>query len=256
MAGGRNVRLNTDTGFLKLVAIITMAIDHTGAALLPQYPILRVIGRIAFPIFAYSLAVGCVYTRDMRRYMLRMLLLALVSQPLYALGLNHTTPAMDAIGFTADPLMSAVRWYLMSWNRPSILVSLMAGMLLIWCFKDKRYALAAVFAGVILYFQGYLDYGWRGIALMLLFYAFLEHPGASFAWILGFMLWWGVSGGGGYKLGSLSFSTQTFALLALPLIYLPTRTNLKLPKWFFYFFYPAHLAALYAAQQLLYRRPL
>jgi len=256
MAGGRNVRLNTDTGFLKLVAIITMAIDHTGAAILPQYPILRVIGRIAFPIFAYSMAVGCVYTRDMRRYMLRMLLLALVSQPLYALGLNHTTPTMNAMRFDVDPLMNAVRWYLMSWNRPSILVSLMAGMLLIWCFKDKRYALAAVFAAVILYFQAYLDYGWRGIALMLLFYAFLEYPGASFAWVLGFMLWWGISGGGGYRAGSLSFSTQTFAVLALPLIYLPTRTNLKLPKWFFYLFYPAHLAALYAAQQLLARQPL
>jgi hypothetical protein len=256
MAGGRNVRLNTDTGFLKLVAIITMAIDHTGAAILPQYPILRVIGRIAFPIFAYSMAVGCVYTRDMRRYMLRMLLLALVSQPLYALGLNHTTSTMNAMRFDVDPLMNAVRWYLMSWNRPSILVSLMAGMLLIWCFKDKRYALAAVFAAVILYFQAYLDYGWRGIALMLLFYAFLEYPGASFAWVLGFMLWWGISGGGGYRAGSLSFSTQTFAVLALPLIYLPTRTNLKLPKWFFYLFYPAHLAALYAAQQLLARQPL
>ena len=178
MAGGRTVRLNTDTGFLKLIAIITMAIDHTGAALLPQYPVLRVIGRIAFPIFCYSLAVGCVYTRDMRRYLLRMLLLALVSQPFYVLGLNHTTPAMDALQFGADSLRSALSWYLMSWNRPSIMLTLVAGLMLIWCFKDRQYALAAVFAAVILYFQGYLDYGWRGVALMLLFYAFLEHPGA------------------------------------------------------------------------------
>ena len=251
MAGGRNIRLNTDTGFLKLIAILTMAIDHVGAALLPQVPILRVIGRIAFPIFAYTLAVGCVYTRDMRRYVFRILLLALVSQPFYALGLNHTTPAMDAMVWSGDPLRNALSWYLMSWNRPSIMLSLLAGMLLIWCFKDKRYELAAVFAGVILYFQGYLDYGWRGVALMLLFFAFLEHPGASFLWILGFMLWWGISGGGGYQVGSIRFSTQTFAVLALPLIYLPTKTNLKLPKWFFYLFYPTHLAALYAAQLFL-----
>jgi len=251
MAGGRTVRLNTDTGFLKLIAIIAMAIDHTGAALLPQVPVLRVIGRIAFPIFCYSLAVGCVYTRDMRRYLLRMLLLALVSQPFYVLGLNHTTQAMDLIQFGADPMRSAITWYLMSWNRPSIMLTLAAGLLLIWCFKDRKYALAAVFAAVILYFQGYLDYGWRGVALMLLFYAFLEHPGASFLWVLGFMLWWGVMGGGGYQVGPVRFSTQTFAVLALPLIYLPTKTNLKLPKWFFYLFYPAHLAALYAAQQFL-----
>ncbi len=254
MAGGRTVRLNTDTGFLKLIAIITMAVDHTGAAILPQYPWLRIIGRIAFPIFAYSLAVGCVYTRDMRRYMLRMFLLALVSQPLYALGLNHTTAAMGTLSWGNDSFQSTLSWYLMSWNRPSILVSLMAGMLLIWCFKDRKYALAAVVAAVILYFQGYLDYGWRGVALMLLFYAFLEHPGASFLWILGFMLWWGVSGGGGYQIGPIRFSTQTFAVLALPLIYLPTKTNLKLPKWVFYLFYPAHLAALYVAQILIARQ--
>ncbi len=251
MAGGRTVRLNTDTGFLKLIAILTMAIDHVGAAILPQYPILRVIGRIAFPIFAYSLAVGCVYTHDMRRYVLRMLLLALISQPFYVLGLNHTTPAMDAMQFNVDPLRSALSWYIQSWNRPSIMLSLVAGLLLIWCFKDKKYALAAVFTAVILYFQGYLDYGWRGIALMLLFYAFLENPGASFLWMLGFMLWWGVTGGGSYQIGPVRFGTQTFAILSLPLIYLPTRTNLKLPKWFFYLFYPAHLAALYIAQQLL-----
>jgi hypothetical protein len=192
----------------------------------------------------------------MRRYVTRMLLLALVSQPLYVLGLNHTTAAMDAISWSGDPFRSARSWYLMSWNRPSILLSLLAGMLLIWCLKDKKYALAAVLAGVILYFQGYLDYGWRGIALRLLFYAFLERPGASFLWVLGFMLWWGTSGGGSYSLGPVHFSTQTFAVLALPLIYLPTKTNLKLPKWFFYLFYPAHLAALYFAQQLIAQRAL
>ena len=183
-----------------------------------------------------------------------MLLLALVTQPFYVLGLNHTTQAMDAIQFGADPMRSALSWYLQSWYRPSILMTLVAGMLLIWCFKDKQYALAAVIAGVILYFQGYLDYGWRGVALMLLFYAFLENPGASFLWVLGFMLWWGVTGGGGYQIGPVRFSTQTFAVLALPLIYLPTKTNLKLPKWFFYLFYPAHLAALYVVQQLLARQ--
>jgi hypothetical protein len=253
MAGGQSVKLNTDTGFLKLIAIITMAIDHAGAALFPQYPVMRIIGRIAFPIFAYSLAVGCVYTRDMRRYALRMLLLALVSQPLYVLALNHTTPAMDAMRFDLDPVRAALTWYLESWRDPSILLSLLAGMLLIWCLKDKRYALAALVTAVVWYFQGYLDYGWRGIALMVLFYALLERPAASFLWVLGFMLWWGASAGGSYRLGPVRFSVQTFAVMALPLIYLPTRTNLKLPKWFFYLFYPGHLAAIYLADRLMSR---
>ena len=43
---------------LKLIALITMTIDHIGYILLPQYRILRIIGRLAFPIYAYMIAVG------------------------------------------------------------------------------------------------------------------------------------------------------------------------------------------------------
>lgn len=253
MAGGRGVKLNTDTGFIKLIAILTMATDHVGAALFPQYPILRVIGRVAFPIFAYSLAAGCVFTHDMRRYALRMLLLAVISQPLYALALNHTTAAMNEITFGGDWPAAALRWYLESWNKPSILMTLLSGMMLIWCVKDKKYALAALVAAAVLYFEGRLDYGWRGVALMLLFFAFLEYPGASLLWVGGFMLWWGISPSGAYQFGPVRFTVQTFALMALPLIYLPTGTRLKLPKWFFYLFYPGHLAAIYLAERLMAR---
>ena len=49
---------------LKLIALITMTIDHIGFMLLPQVKILRAIGRIAFPIFAYMIAEGCQYTRN------------------------------------------------------------------------------------------------------------------------------------------------------------------------------------------------
>jgi hypothetical protein len=42
-----------------------------------------------------------------------------------------------------------------------------------------------------------------------------------------------------------------FALLAAPLIFLPTRSGLKIPKWFFYAFYPAHLAVIAAIQFML-----
>ena len=57
------VRLNGDTGLLKLVAMLAMFCDHAGKMLFPQYPIMRIIGRLAFPIYAYCLAVGC-YGRD------------------------------------------------------------------------------------------------------------------------------------------------------------------------------------------------
>jgi hypothetical protein len=136
---------------------------------------------------------------------------------------------MDAVSWSGDPLRSAVSWYLMSWNRPSILVSLMAGMLLIWCFKDKKYALAAIVTGVILYFQGYLDYGWRGVALMLLFYAFLAQPGAAVLWCW-FMLWWALLGGA-YQSGRCALNPGSRAALRPSTFH--QGTNLKLPKWFF-----------------------
>ena len=49
---------------LKIIAAAAMLIDHIGAYLLPQVRILRIIGRIAFPIFAFMIAEGCRYTKN------------------------------------------------------------------------------------------------------------------------------------------------------------------------------------------------
>jgi len=77
MASGK-IRLNTDTNFLKLVAIAAMLVDHLGARVFPQYGEMRIIGRIAFPVFAYCITVGCVYTRNIFKYALRMGVMALL----------------------------------------------------------------------------------------------------------------------------------------------------------------------------------
>ena len=77
------LRSNLDTDFLKLIAILSMAIDHVGSAFFPQYPVFRWIGRLAFPIFAYCLTVGLLYTHDIKRYLIRLSVFALVSQPFY-----------------------------------------------------------------------------------------------------------------------------------------------------------------------------
>lgn len=54
---------------LKILALITMTIDHIGVVLLPQYLILRIIGRLTYPIFAYMIAEGCFYTHSKKRYL-------------------------------------------------------------------------------------------------------------------------------------------------------------------------------------------
>lgn len=65
---------------LKILALITMTIDHVGVVLLPQYVILRVIGRLTYPIFAYMIAEGCFYTHSKKRYLGGIFALGLVCQ--------------------------------------------------------------------------------------------------------------------------------------------------------------------------------
>lgn len=238
------VALNRDTNLLKLVAMLTMLCDHAGKMLFPQYPIMRIIGRIAFPIYAYCLAAGCVYTRNPLNYLKRIVLLALIVQPLYAVSMGHSVQQMYAVSFAEHPLRAALNFYIYSWNKPSILVSLAMGLILIWTLRERQLVFTAAMCVFCWLIQKKLDYGVRGLTLMLLFYLFCTKRWLSLPCVLAFMLWWGMSSGG-YNLFGVSFGIQTFAVLALPLVYIHTKSGIKLPKWLFYGFYPAHLVLIY-----------
>lgn len=244
MASGK-IRLNTDTGFLKLVAIVAMLIDHLGARVFPQYGEMRIIGRIAFPVFAYCITVGCVYTRSIWKYALRMLLMAILVQPLYATAMGHA-PKM-AFDWAQNFYRPDLIWQHYYAPKPSILFSLFLGILLIWSLRDRKYIMTAVVFSVVWYVQGSLDYGLKGILLMLLFYAFREKPLTSLVWVASFMIWWGVPSIQTAMPSSFPtyVTTQFYALLALPLIYIPFNTGIKVNKYLFYAFYPAHLALIY-----------
>lgn len=56
---------------LKIIALIAMTVDHMGLMLFPEHIWMRVVGRIAFPIFAFMIAEGCRYTRNRLKYLLR-----------------------------------------------------------------------------------------------------------------------------------------------------------------------------------------
>lgn len=84
------IKFNLNTDFLKLLAAIIMLIDHIGAVLFPEIIILRIIGRISFPLFAYCLVVGFQYTSNIKKYALRLLLFSIVSQPIYVLVFNYS----------------------------------------------------------------------------------------------------------------------------------------------------------------------
>ena len=78
MSTPRNLRAiplagNTATGALKLIALCFMMIDHMGKMLFPQVPEMRILGRIAFPLYAWCMVVGFHYTRNPWRYSARVL---------------------------------------------------------------------------------------------------------------------------------------------------------------------------------------
>ena len=68
---------------LKLIAIITMIIDHVGYVLFREYEIFRIIGRISFPIFCFLLVEGYYHTRNVYKYLARLLLFAIISEPIF-----------------------------------------------------------------------------------------------------------------------------------------------------------------------------
>lgn len=227
------LKTNMDTNFLKLIAILSMTVDHVGGAFFPQYPVFRWIGRLAFPLFCYCMTVGMLYTSDIKKYFLRLGIFALVSQPFWILAFNSE----DFLGnlFNLNIFFT-------------LLVSLMAA----WGAKEKKWWL--LIAGVLLLSFINFDYSITGLVLMLIFYYCRNRPWLG---ILFYTLSY-LPALNGYmedplalKLGGHAVGFEIFCLLALPLIYCHTNVRPKINKWFFYLYYPAHLLAIFLIGLLL-----
>ena len=243
----KDVSLNKDTDLLKLVAMISMLIDHSGKMFFPQYNLMRIVGRLAFPIYAYCIAAGCVYSRNRYKYLTRIVLVGLVSQPFYAVALAHTTQRMYAVRFADNPLGAIFNFYVQSWSTPNIMWTLALGLLLAWAIREKQLPCAIALMLIVWKVQASVNYGWQGVALIVLFYLFIGRWWLSLPAVVAFMAWWGMKGGT-YQLFGVRFGLQMFAMLALPLIYIPTHSKLRINKWVFYLFYPAHLIGIMLVQ--------
>lgn len=228
------LKTNLDTNFLKLIAIISMTVDHVGSVFFPQYPAFRWVGRMAFPLFCYCMTVGMLYTRDIRKYALRLGAFALISQPFWILAFN------------ADDIPGN----LLNLN---IFFTLLVSLLAAWGFQARKWWL--FIAGVVLLNAVNFDYAMTGLILMLIFYLCRNKP------LLGAVLYtlsylpalWGGSPEDplALRIGGLAIGFEIFALLALPFIEIHTHVEPKIPKWFFYLYYPAHLLAIYLLQLFL-----
>ncbi len=249
---------NTDTGYLKLLALIFMIIDHSGKMLFPGIFEMRIIGRIAFPLYAWCLVAGSEYTRNIWRYALRIALVGLVAQPFYMLGLDHNWNAFQQALFVRGDLGAAFASFFAS---PNIFLTLLLGLLGIAAIKEKWFfshlwgPVLAVVLGAVLH----PDYSWQGVLFLLVLYGARKSRGGLFAAFLAYTLFWGtgnpVTSFFGWRLPLFDipyvkeiaapfFRVQALAWLALPFILFPTGTRFKLPKALGYAAYPGHLAIL------------
>ena len=225
---------------LKIAAVLSMAIDHVGAAILlpycsylfqtgaPQaeevyraYWVVRDIGRLAFPIYCFLLTEGFFYTRSRVRYARNLFLFALISEIPFDLAL-HEQP-----------------FY---WGAQNVYWTLLLGLLGMmgmqkiketeWQLPLKVFLMATVAAAFIaLGFVLQTDYDAWGVAAILVMYVLRSYRMIGFTAGLAILIWMA--------------DIEAYGLFALPLVFLYNGERGRQKKWFFYAFYPVHFLVLY-----------
>lgn len=212
-----------DNFTLKLIAIITMTIDHIGYIFLANsgnnYLISRAIGRIAFPIFCFLIVEGFHHTKSPINYLIRLLLFALISEVPFDLAFfnNIFDPAHQNVFFT-----------------------LAIGLACLFCLEEMKtkrwFSILLVILFAVSYFI-HCDYGPGGVLLICTFY-FTGQSRDKF-WMqlilcgLIFYLFFGAA--------------ELFGLIAILLIFLYNgKRGYNKMQWFFYLYYPLHLLILHA----------
>lgn len=258
---------NLATGWLKLIALGFMFIDHAGKVLFNNLYELRVLGRIAFPIYIWCMIVGFQRTRSVPKYLIRILLVGFLSQPLYALALNtqghlgvliHEIFAPLAGGFTFEGLRDVL--YAVFLQKPNIFLTLFLGLCALWGIREKKYW-SHIWAPVLMIILATVlkaDYGWKGVLLFILTYAVRGYRPGIAAVMVAFFLFWGT----GYEVSSSLFGIkinpsdwptwlsnplksflrlETYALLSLPFILIRFPSDIRMNKIVSYALYPGHL---------------
>lgn len=236
---------------LKIIACVFMVVDHVGVFLLPHLEILRIIGRISFPIFAYFIAEGCRYTRNKLKRFLLVLGLMVLCEGVYLIydgrldgGIMMTFTFSILLVYQVQAIKKALarkkRWMTALWS--------------------LTFAASLVFVHGFVEHVLYVDYGFWGILIPAFTvlpdyregeaptcFRYVSHLPVKLAfWTLGMLLLC-ISRG-------LFANIQSWCLLAIPFMLLYNGTpGRKGFKYGFYVFYPAHLAVLYLIAALMQR---
>ncbi len=232
-------KLYKQSFLIKIIALITMIIDHVGALFFPQLLVLRVIGRFSFPLFGWLVAEGFDKTHNKKQYLLRMIGFFIISQIPYWLAFHD--------------------------GQLNIFLTLSIGLSVIWVLTQKTLNgfLKTIFTFILLFtsFVLPIDYGLAGVVSIIAFYFLKNSYWKSFA--AQGLIWAAYVA---YAIVNLSSRYQTIdysremiqlvALLAVPVIYIISRyytttdhfmisrSKKFVVQYGFYLFYPVHLLIL------------
>lgn len=242
----------TGTG-LKLIAIITMTIDHIGASLLEMYPhssemsisayrnmmfidaILRGIGRIAFPLFIFLLIEGLNHTHNAKKYIVRLFCFALISEVPFDLAFNNEIfySGKNNVFFTLAIGLTVCLIIKMCSQRitvnPSTYDRILVGII----------DISAIVAGALLANLLYSDYGASGVMAIVLMYL-LSQQNVYTAYVV--MVCY---------LGLTTDFSEFYAIIGLVFIYMYNGQRGKQNKYLFYIYYPAHLLILFMIRRYI-----
>lgn len=231
---------------LKLIACATMLIDHIGATLVLQhcqhgagmawvnaYYLMRVIGRIAFPIYCFLLVEGAYHTRDPKKYALRLFIGMLLSEIPFDLAFSGRIDMESS----------------------SVMVTLLLGFLMIEAMKRVKgfWKIAVILPFFLLAEKLRTDYSGNGIMLIAMLALTKDVKQEKLLRMAGFviLLWFGAL----IQIGPVTVPVELFGLIGVPFMFCyqgKKRTYSKTAQWAFYLFYPVHLTVLWILEGMLF----
>jgi len=241
---------------LKLIACVSMLIDHVAATLVsarlmnavPEYAaqllclqrLMRIIGRIAFPIYCFLLVEGAHRTRDPKKYALRLFVGMLLSEIPFDLAFSGTW--MEYKWTLTTPLLG----FNPTFN--SVMMTLMLGFGMLQCMKQLKgfWRAAVILPFYVLAEMLDTDYAGMGILLIAVFALTRGTAHEKLLCFLGCAVVL-CSGGKDMQVFGIWINTEGFAMLSLIPIFLydgRKLTHSKAVQWSFYLFYPVHIAIL------------
>ena len=233
---------------LKFLAAGFMLVDHIGAILFPEAMLLRIIGRPAMPLFAFAIAEGCRYTKNKTKHFFLLFALAMLCQIVYFFFDNGNLHMSILVTFT----LSVLTIYVLQFFKRTLFDESFDGL-----YKGLAFTLlcATILCDYMLCEVLLIEYGFWGIMLPVFASLFdfrgipapdilLTHDNL-FVRIGTFSI--------GLVLVVLSIGTiESVALLAIPLLFAYNGEKGKMKtKYFFYLFFPLHLALLQGISMLL-----